>query len=547
MYNAYSRFRFLSILLVVWLAGVDLWGTAGAAVTGNASLLYNLIEEDGEWSGEFQRSVNMGMRFNTGGTRLLGINLGFIWRGEKFDLLTGLTPTYSINLQGRNYELTSGYSVGIHRNITTSRLYETLRLSLPSLPVFRLTYAKHGMKDTKEDHKINTSGNNIQFALEDEVGPFRVRLDRRTYTSRDLLKEPEYDVTSTNTSGDVDFAYSYRRLLSLNGRYGLGELHIDREATGRIESEKQDFSLGFRLSPIRAVALSGTTTGRKEQRKGNATQASAIQNDSLTNRLQLMLQPLIGVRLNAAYSRSDTDRNENRPFINESRSLAVNIEPREDLALSGQFTAYDSQKQGKPLSTLRRDSFGVRVEPIEHLLISSRLSLSRTTNFATGLHSDRKNVLTRLEAIPTRNLRTNISYDWQRSAKELADIIDRDTQHRLTLDVDYSFARMLNVNFRSSRSISSAWEGSTTLSTFGLRYLVDESHISLRYNRATNPGRSSALVQVRRRTTQSFTVDFGQRIGRDLDLSLGYESRLSGRESGHRGSRRVSFRVNVRF
>lgn len=524
-------------------------GRANAKVTGNALFSYYLTKENGEWLGEFEQSVNLRMHWDSGLGRLLGVNIGFVGHGKEWDLLGGLTPTYAINLQGKRYQFSSGYSVHKHRNTISSRLYENLRVSLPGLPTFRLAYAKQGTEDSQGSHRINLSASNMQFSLEDEIGPFRISLTRQAYTSRNLIRGPEYDVTSSNNSGNIDFGYSYRRLFSLNGRYKVSQLYTERTSTGETEGRTQDFSLGFRISPISTIALSGATIGRRQRREGSVAQGSPLvsSSDSSTNRLQLMLEPVGGVLVNAGYSRSDDSRVAGKLLSNETRSLMVNLEPRQDLTVSGHFMVYDSQEQGRKSSTLTRNSFDLRAEPLEGLGILSRLSLSRSTDFATGLHSDRNSVTTRLEALLTENFRADISHDWQKSRRRSVDVTDRETQHRLTFDGRYSFARVLDLNFKYSKSMSNQWKGGTTRSAWGLSYSMDESHVSLRYNRSSSPNRSPSLSGEQQWTTQTFTVDLNQEVGRDTNLSLSYEGRLGGRQFGRRGSKRILFNVNIRF
>ena len=502
MYNIPSRFP---LILFLGLVGVNLCGTASAKITGNVLFSYDLIKENGKWSGEFEQNINFGMRGRAGLTNLIGLNLGIVVRGKELTILRGLAPTYTLNLQGKHYTFSSGYSVRLFRDIINSRLYENLSVSLPGLPTFKLDYSKQDTRDIPKEHKINSTGSNIQFGIEDEIGPFRITGNRREHTLRDLVRGPEYDVKSSNTSGNVDFTYSYRRLFSLNGRYGIDQLRTERRLTGEIKGETKDFSLGFRISPVSTIALSGTTVGRQEQRGGLENEPSS---DSLTNRLQLMLQPVEGILLNATYSKSDNSRDEERLLSNES-TLALNVEPWQYLAFSGHFTIYDSQEGNKRLSTLRRNSFDLRTEPIEGLQISLRVDLSRAEDFVDGFYSysNRNNVTTKLEAMPTRNFRTDISYDWEKFSRRLKDINDAESRHRVAFAANYSFARMLNFNFRSGINISSKWEGKQS-------------------------------------ATRTLTFEFGQKVNRNIDVRLNYESRLGKREFG---TKRISFRVNIRL
>ena len=115
MYNDSIRFRLLSSIFFACLVGVSLCGTASARVTGNFLFLYDLTEEGGKWSGESEQRINLSMRGETALGRLLGLNLGLIRSKGEWDFLGGLTPTYAINLQGKHYNLSSGYSVRTRR------------------------------------------------------------------------------------------------------------------------------------------------------------------------------------------------------------------------------------------------------------------------------------------------------------------------------------------------------------------------------------------------------------------------------------------------
>ena len=114
------------------LTSISLCEIANAEITGNASLAYDLIEEDEDWSGEFEQRLGLSFRSSSELGRLLGLNLGFVWYGEEFDFRTGFSPTYSINLQGEHYSLSSGYSVRLNRGIINSRLYDWILNKLVS-------------------------------------------------------------------------------------------------------------------------------------------------------------------------------------------------------------------------------------------------------------------------------------------------------------------------------------------------------------------------------------------------------------------------------
>ncbi len=540
----------LVILLLGGATGINLCGTANAGISGNFLLLYDLIKEDDEWSREVEERLNLNLGGNDGLERLLKLNLGIIRRGKEWDLLGGLIPTYALNLKGKYYSLSSGYSVRLYRDITGSRLYEDLSLFPSGLPVFRLSYSRQRMRDNLEEHRLNSTGSNMRLSVEDEIGPFSIRLSKREYTSRNLARGPEYIVESSDTSGNVDFAHSYGRLLSLNGQYGRGQLKADRVLTGEeTETETHDFSLGFRISPVPTIALSGTTAGRWQQRSSSGTQESLPANDSLTNRLQLMLQPMAGILLNAAYSRSDTAQNEGGSLINNTRSVRVNLNPWQSLTFSGNLMIYDYEERERRLSTLRRSSSGMQIEFIDGLQFSSRLDQSKSTNFVTGLRSDRRNTTGRLEAVLTQNFTTDVSYDRLKSSRESEGAIDEEIRHRMTLAGRYSFARMLDLNFTYSREMSSMWEGSTTISNCGLSYSEDKSHVSVRYGRVSSPGRSS-LLSAGRWATQSLAIDFDQEVGQNTNLTFSYDSRSSREQlgyTGYGGGKRFSFRMNIRF
>jgi hypothetical protein len=458
-------------------------------------------------------------------------------------LLAGLTPTYALNLKGKHYNLSSGYSVPMYRDIINSRLYENLSVFLPGLPIFTLAYAKHNTRDSLKEHKINSTRSNIQLGMEDEIGPFRILFNRREYSLRDLARGPKYDVKSSDTSGDIDFTYFYRRLFFLSGRYGMGQIRTEQGATGEINGKTRDFSLNFRISPIPTIALLGMTDERREQRQSLQRQISTA---SSTNRIQLRLQPVAGILLNAAYSKSDTSQDEE--FLsNKSKSLAFNVEPRQNLVFSGNFMVYDALENDERLSNLKRNSFDLRAELIEGLRLKSRIDLSKSEDFVSGFYSVRNNVTTILEVMPTMNLRTDISYDWQQFSRRLRDISDEEVRHRVAFAVNYSFARILNVNLRSGKDISSEWDGNTTFLNGGLNYLQDGSYINLRYNRVSRLVINPSSLQERKWITRALTVELGQEVGRNTDLRLSYESRLSDRAFGYRGMKRISCRANIRF
>jgi len=536
-----------------FLSGVSFCGIANADITGNASLGYNLIEEDGDWSGDFEQRLNLSYRPRSGLGRLLGINLGFVWHGTDFDLLSAFSPTYSINLQGKSYSLSSGYSVRMDRGLIDSRLYENLSIFLPDLPTVRVAYSRQGTRDTDKERRVDTTGKDIQFGIEDEIGPFRVTLNRREYTTKDEIRGPEHDTESSNTSGDVTFTHSFGRLLSLNGRYGLEQLDTERASIGRTKGETENLSLGFRLSPIRTIALSGTTAKRREDRETSLMETTQVdevppvtKSDYLENRLQLMLQPIEGIRLGAMYSTRDTTREAGEDEFDESRSLTAEIEPLHELVFSGRFTIRDSQEDGQEASDMRQVSFDMRVKPMEKLQILARLNQSELDDFINELRNDRNGVTARLEAMLTENFRTDLSYDWQKSIKRLEGEVDKDNQHRLSLSNNYSFARILNVNFKISRNMSSE-RGSDNQFSGALSYVEDRFRSSLRYSRTSSPVRSSSLEQGGRRTTQTFAITLDQEVNQDTDLSLNYESRFVGTALGSRGTRRISFRVSSRL
>jgi len=528
MYNVHNRI--LLILFLGWLIGINLCGSAIANITGNALSSYDLIEEDEEWSEEFKQSVNLSMRGRTGFDNLLGINVGVVRRDNKW-ILGQLVPTYTIRSRSKNYNILSGYSIHMHRDITTSRLYDNLSLSLPRFPTFRLAYVRQTTKDIKEEDKVNSTGSNIQLGVEDDVGPFRFNVSRREYSLEDSVRGPKYDVKSSNTFGNATFKYLYNQLFSLRGRYKIGQFHTKRRAVGETKEMSQDFSLNFRISPISTIALSGVTIGRRAQRESWKRESS---NDSLTNRLQLMLRPVEGIRLNATYSRNDTSRDEDDNSSNENKSLELNVEPWQNLVFSGNFTIYDVQESNKILYTHRKNFFYLRAEPIEGLRLLSHLHLSKSEYFVSGLRNNRNNVITTLEATPTGNLRTSISHDWQKFNEEV--------HHQVVFSINYPFARMLKFRLRCGKNISSEWEGSTTFINGGLNYFGDGSHINLRYNRSSRPNRSLLSTGGKQSTTQTFTVNFSQKVGRNNDLRLSYESRL-----GYREWKRILFRVNIRF
>lgn len=195
---------------------------------------------------------------------------------------------------------------------------------------------------------------------------------------------------------------------------------------------------------------------------------------------------------------------------------------------------------------MRRWSFDVRVEPIEKLKILTRLDRSELNDYIEALYSDRDIVTAKLDAMLTENLRTDFSYDWQRSIKTLEGEISKDKQHRLSLSANYSFARMLNLNFRASRNISSDRGNDNNLSG-ALSYMENGFRSSIRYSRASSAIRSLSLSRDGRRTTQTLSVTLDQELSQDTDLSLSYESRFGSTELGKRGTRRISFRVNSRL
>ena len=533
MYNVHNRI--LLILFLGWLIGINLCGSAIANITGNALSSYDLIEENGEWSREFKQNVNLGMRGKVGFDNLLGINVGVVQRDNEWTL-GQLSPTYTLSSRSKNYNILSGYSINMHRDVTISRLYNNLSVSLPQFPTFRLAYVRQTTKDIKEDDKINSTGSNIQLGVEDEIGPFRITVNRREYSLEDSVRGPKYDVKSSNTFGNAAFKYLYKQLFSLRGRYKIGQFQTKRKAVSETKELSQDFSFDFRISPISTIALSGVTIGRRAQRESGKHEYS---NDSLTNRLQLMLQPVEGIFLNATYSRRDTSRDEDHRSSNDSKSIELNVEPWQNLTFSGNFTIYDLQESNKILYTQRKNFFYLRAEPIEGLRLLSRLHLSQSEDFVSGLRNHRNNVITTLEATPTGNVRTSISHDWKKFNEEV--------HHQVIFSINYPLARMLKFSLRYGKNISSEWEGSTTFLNCGLNYFSNGSYINLRYNRASRPNRSSWSPVEKQSTTQTFTVDFSQKVGRNNDLRLSYQSRISDGDFSYRNAKRISFRANIRF
>ncbi len=484
--------------------------------------------------------------------RFLGLQLGFVWYGNQYDFRSGLSPTYSINLQGNSYSLTSGYSVRLNRGIIDTRLHENLSLFLPDLPTVRVAYIRQGTRDNGEQRRLDSTKDNIQLSVQDEIGPFSVTLNRRDYTTKDNIRGPEHDVESSSTSGDVSFAHSFGQLLSFNGRYGLERLDTERMSMGNTEGKTRNYSLGFRLSPINTITLSGTRTGRRDERETSSVGESSLEaapsmtkNDSLTDRLRLTLLPIEGIRLGVAYSKSDSSRAD-RILSDEDKSLTVDIEPLRGLVFSGRFTTRDSQEDGERASITRRKSFSMRLKPIEMLQILTRLDQSRLVDYTNGLYNNRDLVTTRLEARLTENFRADLNYDWQRSIRTLENAEEKDSQNRVGLNANYSFARMLNLNFRVSSNISNI-RGSSAQTSGALSYVEDRFRFSLRYSRTSSSIVSSSLEQAGQRTTRTFTADLNQEIGQDTDLSLTYQSRSGSTELGNRGTRRISFRVNSRL
>lgn len=550
MCKTYSRF--LSILFFC-LAGINLYGIANAEITGNISLAYDLIEDDGDWSGEFEQRLGLSLRDSSELGRFLGLQLGFVWYGDQYDFRSGLSPTYSINLQGNSYSLSSGYSVRLNRGIIDTRLHENLSLFLPDLPTVRVAYIRQGTRDNGEQRRLDSTKDNIQLSVQDEIGPFSVTLSRRDYSTKDKIRGPKHDVESSSASGDVSFAHSFGQLLSFNGRYGLERLDTERMSIGNTEGRTRNYSLGFRLSPIQTITLSGTRTGRRDERETSAVGESSLEtapsmtkSDNLTNRLRLTLLPIEGIRLGVAYSKSDNSREAGRLLSDEDKSLTVDIEPLRDLVFSGRFTARDSQEDGERASITRRKSFSVRLKPIERLQVLTRLDQSRLVDYINNLYNDRDLVTTRLEARLTENLRTDLNYDWQRSIRTLENKEEKDSQNRVGLNVNYSFARMLNLNFRVSSNISNI-RGSSAQTSGALSYVEDRFRFSLRYSRTSSSIVSSSLEQAGQRTTRTFTADLNQEIGQDTDLSLTYQSRSGSTGLGNRRTRRISFRVNSRL
>ncbi len=545
--------RFLFTLFFGCLASISLYAVADVQIAGSISLGYDLIEKDGDWSGEFEQRLNLGLRTRSGLGHLLGLNLGLVWHGKKFDFRRGISPTYSINLQGDKYSLSSGYSVRFNRGVIDTQLYENLSLFLPDLPTVRVVYTRQGSRDTAEERRVDTSGNNIQFGVEDTIGPFRIMLNRREYSTEDKLRGPQHDVRSDSNAGDVTFARSFGPMLSVNGRYGLERLSTERASTGRTEGETEDFSLGFRLSPIRTIVFSGTRAGRQEERESFLFETAATRDlppvtrrDYVTDRFQLTLQPLDGIRLGAAYSTSDDTREEGRNLSDESRSLTVNLVPLRRLTLSGRFIIRDSQENGKISSTIRRNSFDIHADPRNWLKILTRLDRSKLTDFVNELDNDRDSVTVEARTTVTENLRADMSYNWQKSIKRFEEELDVDRQHRLGVNFGYSFARMLNLNFRVNRNISRA-RGSDTTTSVAISYVEERSRLGIRYNRASSPVKSSSLIEEGRRVAQTFATTFSYEVNQNTELSLIYQGRIGSTGSGSSGEKRISFRLTARF
>ena len=146
----HHRIRRCYVILLLTLVGINLCGISNAEITGNALFSYDLIKENGEWSGESEQRINLSLRGKAGLERLLGLNVGLIRRSKEWSFLGGLTPTYALNLQGKHYDFSSGYSIRMYRDIVGTRLYENLSVFLPNLPTFRLAYSKQGTRDTLE-------------------------------------------------------------------------------------------------------------------------------------------------------------------------------------------------------------------------------------------------------------------------------------------------------------------------------------------------------------------------------------------------------------
>lgn len=534
MDNARSRALLIS-LCVCWIS-ISSWGTTSAKIPVNALLSYDLVQEGGTWSGESVQDINLSMRGRTGLANMLGLNLRITRRGGEWSLLRGIAPSYALNLRGRHYTLSSGYSGSIRRGIVDSRVYENLTVSLSGLPTFKVAYARQGTRDLPEEHKVNATRRDIQLGVEDEIGPFRIRLDRNENTSKDLIRGPEYDVTSVRTSRNLDFRYFYRRLFSLNGRYRAEQFRTERGATGETDEETRDLSLNFRIAPVSSAALSGTITER-QQRRGDLGRE---RRSSLRDMFQLMLQPVQGILIKGIYARNDTPQDEERRSSNETRSLTLDVKPGQYLALSGLFTVLDSREQERTVLTLRRNTFDLLAEPILGLRLSSRVDRSRSTDFVAELDNDRDHAITKLEAILTKNFRTNISYDWQKFLRSWADTTDEETRHRVAIAGAYSFARMLDLRATSSRSVSG--ESSTALLTCGVDYSRDESRVSLQYNRSRSLSIDPSSSQKREQTTRILKAEANLKISRTNLLYISYESRLGALG----GTQRISFRVNIR-
>lgn len=521
--------------------------TTNAQTTGNALFSYYSTKEDGEWVGESEQRINLTMRGRAGLENLLALNLGIMRRDKKLEFLGGFFPTYAISLRGRRYNLISGYSVTYRRDIVNSRLYHNVTLAPPKLPTFSLLYSRQNTKDTQKTHNINSTNTSVQIGIEDEIGPFRIALGRRTQTRTDPVRGPEYDAESSDTFGNIHFAYLYRKMLSLDAQYRMSQIRTEKGFTGKIEGKTQDLSMNLQISPISTIVLSGATIARRQRRESSTTQSSLYSgsSDALANRLQLMLQPVTGITLNASYSRSDDSRDE-KLLSTESKLLTLYLEPRQNLAFTGYFTVHDSKEDGRKISTLRRDSFDLRAEPIRGLRILSRLNVSESDNLANRIRNDRNNMMTELEAMLTDNLRTNAGYEWQNSKRISRNVTEEENLHRIALGANYSFARILDLNLRYSRGIYTEVEEDTDLLSCALSFSADKSHISLRYSQTSRLARSLPL-QGTQWTTRVVAVQFEQELSRDATMFLGYDSRFGRREFEQRRTKRVSFRMNIRF
>lgn len=465
---------------------------------------------------------------------------------EKSEILNNVSPTYAINLNSKHYSLSSGYSVRVSRNIFNSWLYENLSISLPSLPTFSVNYARQGTRDIPKDHNLNSNSDNLQFGIEDNIGPFQIMLNRQERNLRDFIRGSKYDVKTSETYGNINFSHSFTKFLSLNGQYGIDQNNTEGATIGNIKSNGRDFSVGFQITPLPTISLLGTTVGHSEKRENFTTKTllSADNNNLLTNTLQLRLEPLQGILVNTIYSKNNVS---GRTSFDENKSLMLDIEPWQGLGFTGQFLVYDSQRKGIQTLNLTSNSFEFFLEPIEGLKFSSRLNLSNSNDLVSEYRSDRDNITVGLEAMPTMNLRTNVSYDWQRTDTRAISQSDKEIQHRVESDVYYSFNSWLNLNLSYNKSIYSELGGSDNFLRCEFICTRDKSNLSFLYSRSGGSYKSSLSLYERQEITQSFTILLDQEINQNTTLSLDYESQINDRELNYRVINKFTFRVNIRF